>query len=78
MKKKSLRFTLLAVLFMGSLASHLFLNSSAASQFPRQPNTAAVPQTQSDEPEDSHEIVVPDVTIIQKVIQLANRILSGN
>ena len=78
MKKKSLRFALLAVLFMGSLASHLFLNSSAASQFPNQPNTVAVSQAQSGEPDETREIVVPDVTIIQKVIELASRILSNN
>lgn len=78
MKKKSIRFTLLTLLFMGSLASHLFLNSSAANPLSPQSNPTAAPQTTSDDPDNSREIVVPDVTIIQKVIELAGRILSGN
>lgn len=78
MKKKSIRYALFAMLFIGSLASHIFLNSSAASQFPARPNTATTPQTQSDEPDETREIIVPDVTIIQKVIELAGRILSRN
>ncbi len=76
MKKSRLQGALFALLLTGSFASFFYLNSPAARQKPASLIEKPVARADAEKGDDSeNKLVLPDVTVIQKVIDLLERLM---
>ncbi len=74
MKKSIIKCGLLSLLFLGSISSFFYLNSPAVRNRLQNPIEKPVPQAGADE--EKGELVLPDVTVIQKAIDLVKMLMS--
>lgn len=73
MKKSVLKHSFVALLFLVSFGSFFYLNSPAARQKFQNPLEKPINQAKSDLEES--ELVLPDVTVIQKAIDLIEALM---
>ena len=73
MKKSYIKSSLVALLFLGSFGSFFYLNSPAVRQNIQNPLKKGLPQADSDK--EHGDLVLPDVTVIQKAIDLIEKLM---